>query len=158
MSYILRTHLTIALLLLASQAWLGVGLFGTGIGIVATVVLVVRAIKPRAARRELLQAAAVYALLFAATMLILSENWRLAQHRAAPVIRAMTRYKADHGDYPRGLDELVPLYLPSIPPAGATLMSRRFGYDSVKPQLYFPAMFHGVVAYDLPTSSWTTNE
>jgi len=82
----------------------------------------------------------------------------MAQHRATPVISAVNRYRSEHGHYPTNLNELVPAYLPSIPHAGFTRMSRDFRYYNERPQLYFAGMFHGVFAYDFPTESWRTNE
>ena len=85
-------------------------------------------------------------------------NWRVAQGRAIPVIAAIEHFRSDRGRYPNALNELCPSYLPSIPRAGFTLVGRRYGYTAERPQLYFPAMFHGIVAFDFPTHGWRTNE
>lgn len=153
-----RKHLLISGLLLGLEAWLGIGIIGAGTGVIVAVVALVGAVTQKDVRFRLLGVAAIYAVLFVATMGILTSNWRVAQHRAAPVISAIDLFHSAQGRYPNTLDELVPTYLPSIPRAGFTWLARRFGYFAERPQLYFPAMFHGVVAYDFPTRSWTTNE
>jgi hypothetical protein len=152
-----RKHLIISGLFLVSEAWIGIGI-GTAVGMMGVVLALVGAITQKEERFRLLGVAAIYALLCVATVGILTSNWRVAQHRAAPVISAIDRFHSDQGRYPNTLDELVPAYLPSIPRAGFTWLARRFGYYAERPQLYFPAMFHGVVSYDFSTHSWTTND
>jgi len=71
---------------------------------------------------------------------------------------ASKSYRSEHSQYPGSLDQLVPAYLPSIPHAGFTRISRNFRYTRERPQLYFAGMFHSVFAYDFPKQSWTTNE
>jgi hypothetical protein len=154
----MRKHLIIAGLFLALEAWLGVGLFGGGVGLVCPVVFVILAVTDKQRRSQHLRIAAVYAVLFMVTIVLISESAKLARRRAAPVISAVNRYRSEHGQYPMNLNELIPGYLPSIPHAGFTRMSRNFYYSNGRPQLYFAGMFHGVFAYDFPTASWTTNE
>jgi hypothetical protein len=157
----MRKHLIIAGLTLAFEACVGVGLFGMGYGIILVVIFVILAIAQRQRRSEWFRVAVIYALMFVATMALLLSNIQVAQRRAVPVIAAVSRYHSEHGHYPKTLDELVPVYLPSIPHAGFTLISRDFRYfifNDERPQLYFPAMFHGVFAYDFATKTWRTNE
>lgn len=155
----MRKHLIIAGLILVFEAYVGVGIIGMGYGMVLVVVFVILAVTQRQRRWECFRVAMIYALMFVATMALASANIKLAQRRAAPVILAVRRYNSEHGHYPKTLDELVPAYLPSVPRAGFTLLSRHFGYfNDENPQLYFPAMFHGVFAYDFPTETWRTNE
>ncbi len=149
-------HLITADVILALEAWLGVGLFGGGVGIVFAVVFVILAIVNK--DRSFFRVAAIYALLLVATVMMLSESAKLARRRATPVIAAVNRYHAEQGRYPATLTELVPAYLPSIPDAGFTRMSRDFHYDNSRPQLYFSGMFHGIFAYDFPTESWVAND
>lgn len=154
----LRWHLTICGLFLLSEAWLGIGMLGMCVGMTGVTIALASAISRKGRRTRFLGVGAIYALLFVGTAGIILSNWRMAQNRAAPVIAAIDRFHSDQGRYPNSLGELVPAYLPSIPKAGFTLIGRRFGYVDDRPQLYFPAMFHGVVAYDFPTCSWRTNE
>jgi hypothetical protein len=158
----MRKHLIIAGLVLAFEAYVGVGLIGMGYGMVLVVVFTILTIAQRQRRSERFRIAVIYTLMFVATMALLLSNIRLAQHRADPVISAVNRYHSEHGHYPKTLDELVPAYLPSVPRAGFTLLSRDFRYypfhNDERPQLCFAAMFHGLFAYDFYTGSWRTNE
>jgi len=130
-----------------------------GYGTTLVVVFVIRAVAEKQRRLEMFRIAVIYALMFVATLALISSNVRLAYHRAVPVISAVSRYHSERGHYPETLDELVPAYLPSIPHAGFTLLSRHFRYISAeRPQLYFPAMFHGVFTYDFSTETWRSNE
>ena len=153
-----RVHLATAGLLLCTEIWLGVGLLGMGVGVVIAITVLVRAITHREQRFRLLRLLAIYVSLCIATAGLLTLNLRVAQRRAIPVVSAIERFHSERGRYPDALDELVPRYLPLIPNAGFTLLSRHFGYLASRPQLYFPAMFHGIVAYDFPSRSWRTNE
>jgi hypothetical protein len=154
----MRTHLIIAGLILALEAWLGIGLFGSSVGIICPIVFVILAFSEKPRRRQHFRVAAIYALLFIATFAVISLSATVAQHRATPVISAVNRYRSEHGRYPTDLNELVPEYLPSIPHAGFTRLSRNFRYYNERPQLYFAGMFHGVFAYDFPTESWRAND
>ncbi len=154
----MRSHIIIAAVLFSLEILLGIGLFG-GIGLLVAVVLVVLAfVEGRSPLRHHLQAASVYLCLFVGTMLLLNVNWRLAEHRAAPIIIACKDYRAATGKYPSRLDDLVPRFLPSVPNAKYTLIANKFGYDADRPSLYFAAMFHGVVFYDFQTDNWRTND
>jgi len=148
----------VAVVILGLEAWLGVGLFGGGVGITCAIIFVILAVVEKQRRTEHLRVAAIYATLLVATLVVISSSARLAQHRATPVIAAVNRFYSEHGQYPATLDELVPTYLSSIPHAGFTHVGRDFRYYKTRPQLYFAGMFHGVFAYDFPTQSWTTNE
>lgn len=154
----MQKHLAIAGSLLAFEGWLGIGIFGGGVGLVCAVVFAVLVITDKRRRLEHSLKAAIYALLLIATLSLVSASARLAQRRAAPVISAVNRYRSERAQYPGTLDQLVPVYLPSIPHAGFTRISRDFRYDNGRPQLYFAGIFHGVFAYDFPAESWTTNE
>jgi hypothetical protein len=151
-------HLIISAVIFALEAAVGVGLLGIGIGMVMMLVGLASAIRPSEKRWHYLGVAVVYASLCVSTIGVIVSNWRVAQHRAAPVISAIERFHSEQGRYPGTLNELCPAYLPSIPKPGFTLLSRRYGYIADRPQLYFPAMFHGIVAYDFATHNWTTND
>ncbi|PYX48255.1 MAG: hypothetical protein DMG83_02175 [Acidobacteria bacterium] len=125
-------HVIISTALFAFETVVGLGLLGMGIGFVMMIVALASAIGSSGQRGHHLGVAVIYAALCASTMGVILSNWRMAQHRATPVIAA--------------------------PRAGFTLVGRRYGYIADRPQLYFPAMFHGIVAYDFPTHGWRTNE
>ncbi len=158
----MRKHLITAGLVLSFEAYVGVGLFGMGCGMVLVVVFAILAIAQKQRRSQWFRVSVIYGLMFLATMAVLQSNIRLAQRRADPVISAVNRYHSEQGHYPKTLGELVPRYLPSVPRAGFTLLSRDFRYypyhDNERPQLIFPAMFHGLFAYDFQTGSWRTND
>lgn len=154
----MQKHLIIAGSLVAFEGWLGIGLLGGGVGLVCAAVFGVLVITDKHRRSQHSLKAAIYAVLVVATLSLISASARLAQRRAIPVISAVNRYRSEHGQYPESLDQLVPVYLPLIPHAGFTRISRDFQYYNGRPQLYFAGMFHGVFAYDFPTESWTTNE
>ena len=154
----MRKHLIIAGLILASEAWLGIGILGGTVGMIYPIVFVVMAITNKQKRSYYFRVAAVYALLFVSTISVISLSARLAQRRASPLISAVNQYRSEHGEYPTTLEQLVPAYRPAIPNAGFTRISRDFRYYNKRPQLYFAGMFHGVFAYDFATESWTTNE
>jgi hypothetical protein len=105
-----------------------------------------------------LQMAALYLCVSVATFTWLVYNVHIAKRRAIPVIAACEKFKAEHDRYPTRLNELVPATIPALPDARNTLVGRHFGYDAVRPTLYFPAMFHGVFSYDFRTASWTAND
>ena len=154
----MASHVIIAVLLFGLEAEVGLGILGTSIGFVMTITALLSVIRSRGQRLHQLGIAMIYAALCVATMGVILQNWHVAQHRAIPLISAIERFHSDKGRYPDTLGELCPVYLASVPKAGFTLIGRRYGYDADRPQLYFPAMFHGIVAYDFPTRSWRTNE
>ena len=44
-------------------------------------------------------------------------QWRMADANSQKIIQAVERYHAKNGTYPKKLDDLVPEYLHSVPPA-----------------------------------------
>jgi hypothetical protein len=151
-------HIVISAALFALEVVLGVGLLGMGIGLMMMLVALASAVGSSGRRRHHFGVAVIYALLCISTMGVIQSNWRVAQNRAVPLIAAIEHFHSDRGRYPSALEELCPSYLPSIPRGGFTLVGRRYGYIADRPQLYFAAMFHGVVSYDFPTHKWMTNE
>lgn len=151
-------HLIISAVVFVLEAVVGLGLLGMGIGFVVMFAALASAIGSPSRRWHHLGVALVYFALCISTMGVILSNWRVAQYRAGPVIAAVEQFHTDRGRYPSALVELCPSYLPSIPSAGFTLIGRRYGYIASRPQLYFSAMFHGIVSYDFPTRAWTTNE
>ena len=150
-------HIIISATIFALESVAGLGLLGISVGFAMMTVALASAIPPRG-RRHYLGVALIYAALFTSTLGIILSNWRVAQHRAIPVIASIEHFHLDRGRYPTALEELCPSYLRTIPRAGFTLVGRRYGYIADRPQLYFPAMFHGIVTYDFPTQAWKTND
>lgn len=60
---------------------------------------------------------------FPAAMVVHEVEVRFADRNLAQIERALTRYRAEHGAYPRTLDALRPRYLQSIPSAVLLLQS-----------------------------------
>lgn len=56
-------------------------------------------------------------------------QWKLSDAHADRVIKACDKFQAANGRYPKTLDELVPKYLTSIPPAKHCIMGQ-FNYDA----------------------------
>jgi hypothetical protein len=96
----MRNHLTISGLILALEAWLGIGLFGGGVGIICAIVFVILAIAEKQRRSQHFRTAAIYALLLMATLTLISLSARQARRRAILVISAVNLYRSEHGQYP----------------------------------------------------------
>ncbi len=135
----------------------GVGFLGI-LGIPVSVALMLAFLSNRSAFPRALGIAALYAGLGLTTLAVINANWRIAEHKAKPIIVACEGFHAKYQRYPQKLDELVPEFLPSIPRAKYTLAARDFGYDNAGPSLYFLVAFHGVASYDFQTRTWRTNE
>lgn len=143
---------------LAFEIVVGDGILGQSFGFVTALIAFLRALKWKDLGQHLLKVSAVYAVLSVASFLTIVLNAQVARHRAGPVISAVERFHAERGRYPETLVELVPRYLPSVPRAGFTWRGRRYGYDASRPQVYHPAMMHGMFFYDFPTKKWLANE
>lgn len=70
---------------------------------------------------------AIPALTLAVSMGNTALQWQIAETNAARIIKAVDAFHGAHGRYPKTLDELVPKYLPSVPPA-KYCMSGAFRY------------------------------
>ena len=151
-------HVIISAALFTVETVVGLGPLGMILGFAMMLVALASALGSSRQGGHNLGIAVIYAALCASTMGVILSNWRVAQDKAVPVIAAIEHFRSDRGRYPSALEELCPSYLPSIPRAGFTLLGRRYGYIADRPQLYFLAMFHGIVAYDFPTHGWRTNE
>jgi hypothetical protein len=71
---------------------------------------------------------AVPALAMGLSVGLVAGNNRLAEARARALVEVVERYRADHGEYPEDLEQLVPDYLPAIPRAKQALMFADFQY------------------------------
>jgi hypothetical protein len=136
-------------------------LIGTGFGVAAILVgaalLFIYFVNRQKDRRKLI-VASIYILAGVSCLAAIQINWRVAEVRSKPVIAACKQFHQKHQRYPEKLNELVPEFLPAIPHAGYTLISRRFFYSSSRPVLGFAVMFHGVASYDFQTNQWLTND
>jgi hypothetical protein len=55
-------------------------------------------------------------------------QWKISDANAERVIKACEEFRVVNGRYPTKLDELVPKYLPSVPPAKYCCMFGNFWY------------------------------
>lgn len=95
----------------------------------------------------------IYAACFAATLGVLRLNDRIARSRAETVIAAVGAFQAKAGHYPDRLEELVPAYLPAVPPAKIAFAFAQFTY--LKPPGEAPLLFYfGVPPFGRPTYSF----
>jgi hypothetical protein len=152
----MRIHLIVASLLVIEEL-----VVGTGIGCVAILVgaalLIVYFLGRRKSRGQLVLAA-VYALTGIVSFVVIQTNWRTAEARSQPIITACKQFHAKYQRYPEELRELVPEFIPAVPHAGYTLISRRFNYFPSRPAIGFAVMFHGIASYDFQENKWRTNE
>jgi hypothetical protein len=72
--------------------------------------------------------AVIYALACALSIAGLRGNVSLAAKRGAAVAAAVKAYRARTGDYPRRLEDLVPTYLPEVPPSCIRISATQFFY------------------------------
>jgi hypothetical protein len=70
----------------------------------------------------------IYALMLVMAFGMKSVNYRTSHSNAETIIAACEKYKGKTGEYPAGLKDLVPAYLPKVPVARYTLMSGGFYY------------------------------
>ena len=85
---------------------------------------------------------------------------RIAEERAAPLIAALERHRADHGAYPGELSAMVPKYLPALPTCSENA-SRPIPYiaDRKKNRFWIVCPvgpLHQMHGYDLVTGKWST--
>ena len=150
-------YLLLAGALFSLELLLGVGLIGISVGLTVATVQILLSWKEPVPRRGL-RIGGVFLALALATFGWLALNAALGRRNAIPIIQACEHFRLQRGRYPTGLNELVPEFLPSIPPARYTVTARYFFYDPDTPGLCFSAMFHGVFCYDLTKKAWTANE
>jgi len=70
----------------------------------------------------------IYTLMLVMAVGMKSVNYRMSHSNAETIIAACEKYKGKTGEYPAGLKDLVPAYLPKVPVARYTLMSGGFYY------------------------------
>ena len=151
-----RTLLLILAVPIGLELLFGVGLFG-GIAIFASAILLLLFALDRKFFPHSLRHAVVLAIIGLSAIWYIEINWKVATTRAGPIIAAANQFKSERGRYPSSLNDLIPRYIPAIPPANH-FVGRRFGYSADPPSLYFAVMFHGVASYDFQSQKWLTNE
>jgi hypothetical protein len=130
-----RTAVALALLFVADLGFAGQGLFslvvaGVGMGLLALGALwaAVRGTAPGVWARSRAMRAAMYLCLGIATVTVMRLHTATAETNAAQVIEACLAYQARHGRLPDRLQELIPEFLPAVPPAKHTLSYGAFTY------------------------------
>ncbi len=93
-------------------------------------------------------------------VLVLANNalqLKIAETNAPRVIAACEEFHSANGKYPTALDELVPRYMPSVPPAKYCLIYCEFDYLNYgKPMLvWYVIPPYGRKIYDFENQSWT---
>jgi hypothetical protein len=152
----MRNHLIVAALLIIEEMVIGSGFGQTSFLVGAPLLIIYLADRPRNGRRLVL--AGIYTLAGVASFAVILLNWRVAEARSKPVIAACKEFHTKYQSYPAELGDLVPEFLPAVPHAGYTLISRRFNYFPSRPAIGFAVMFHGIASYDLQKNKWQTNE
>jgi hypothetical protein len=143
--------------LFAIEVLFGFGILG-GSGFLVALICIVLYVVDKNSWRGLLRVALVFAVLGLATFFWINFNWRVAERRARPIAEACESFHHQNGRYPASLNDLVPQYLVSIPPAKYTVFGNRFGYSDTPPTLFFAVMFSGAARYDLESRKWLTND
>jgi hypothetical protein len=113
----------------------------------------------RALYLERLTRAGIYLLAAAAVFVANVLQNRMADHRAIELGNACLAYHAKYQHYPQRLQELVPEFLSSVPPAKYTLGGGSFFYSAAlsgkEPMLYYEALPpFGRRFYHMETGGW----
>lgn len=129
-----RTLLVLALLYLVDLFGLGVGLIsllvaflGMSILLLGGLLALLRHREPQARNR--FRRAGIYLLLGLAAVATGRFQAAAAQRHADQVVAACQRYRAERGSYPDRLEDLVPAYLPAVPPVTYALLAEPFRYS-----------------------------
>lgn len=153
----IQKHLLVAVALLGVELWLGIGLL-VAVAAIMVIVKLCGVLFCHSPRKLGLQVAAVYMFVFVGILSWINFNWKVAERHAEPVIAACEAYRVKNQRYPESVEKLKPEFLPAVPQAGLTRVSKQFWYSPQRPSLSFAAMFHGVASYDFQTHTWTTND
>lgn len=152
----MRDHIIVAALLIIEEMVIGSGFGQASFLIGAGLLIIYLAGRQRNGSQLIL--AGIYMLAGVASFAAILLNWRVAESRSKPVIAACKEFHAKYERYPAHLNELVPEFIPAVPHAGYTLISRRFNYFPNRPAIGFAVMFHGIASYDFQKNKWQTNE
>lgn len=110
-------------------------------------------------RRPRLRNLAVYLAATAVVLVLVRTNARVAEERADLLVAAIKSYHLKHARYPAALDELVPAFVPEIPPAKFVLIDNRFRYAprEAGPLLYYTSLPpFGRRGFDFAQNRWTS--
>ena len=79
----------------------------------------------------------------------------IGERNSQIVIEALHAYKANHNEYPRKLDDLIPKYLDAIPPSAYRLITNSYAFMSIRDihHLVWVNAPVEVFTYDLDTDS-----
>ena len=152
----MRNHLIVVALLLVEEMVIGSGFGQASFLVGAALIVIYLADRHRSGRQLIL--AGIYMLAGVAFFAVILFNWRVAESRSKPVIAACKEFHAKYERYPAQLSELIPEFIPAVPHAGYTLISRRFSYFPNRPAIGFAVVFHGIASYDFQKNQWQTNE
>jgi hypothetical protein len=104
--------------------------------------------------------ASLYLLTAVLIFVSLAVQNRMADRRAVAIGKACLAYRSKYNHYPKTLDELVPEFMSSVPPAKYTLgASSSFfyipGFDDREPMLFYEAIPpFGRRFYHMETGAW----
>lgn len=103
----------------------------------------------------------IYVVAFALVLGMKTVNNRMSERNAGIIIEACEQYLAKNGAYPQSLYDLVPAYLPKVPPARYTVMSGGFMYHRDKRETgssyrltYFTEAPFGRQVYSSERKAW----
>ncbi|MDP1681137.1 MAG: hypothetical protein Q8L39_05115 [Burkholderiales bacterium] len=130
-----------ALLFFVDAIWMNQGGISAILGLAILFVAIPMALfgRERALRAYKLKKSAIWLV---AVICVFAFNWasnQMARHRANDVIVAVKAYHQQHGAYPKRLDDLIPVFLPSVPRAKYVLGLGEFKYlyDEARPTLFY---------------------
>jgi hypothetical protein len=116
--------------------------------------------KDRPLYRQRVVKASLYLLTAVLIFVSLAVQNRMADRRAVAIGKACLAYRSKYNHYPKTLDELVPEFMSSVPPAKYTLgASSSFfyipGFDDREPMLFYEAIPpFGRRFYHMETGAW----
>ena len=116
------------------------------------------AFKNRERRNYYLMRSAVFFAVPIVVGCIFVANLSVGERNAIIVIAAVDKYQAEQKRYPQTLQELVPKYLPEIPPTKYALSASEFRYVALENRyqlVYTTLPPFGRRVYDFTTHSWS---
>lgn len=136
-----------------------VALLGVAMLLMGGLVALLRRRRPMALNRLL--RAGIYLGLGLLSALTNRFQLAVSHRRAEQIVAACQRYRAERGVYPNQLEDLVPGFLPAVPPANVALMPTSFHYsfrpkepDAV-PWLWYHDFPGGArISYNFGTGRW----
>lgn len=96
-----------------------------------------------------------------AIMVTINLNNRLAWQRANALVAAIDHYRAVAGHYPRRLEDLVPVYIDTVPRAKYTLSFNEFAFNNTDGEVmltYADTPPFGRVCYNFADHRWQVGQ